>query len=195
MEWRNKIELPKELVDKFVGNAHGDFAHVKELLELHPELLNVSAQWGETAIQAAAQMGNVPIADYLIGKGAPVEICTAAMLGLRDRVETFVQADAGQVDATGAHGIPLLYFPVIRGQCEIAEYLQAHGAKVNAGAGGVTPLHGAVMFAQVEMTRWLLEHGADPNLLNYEGKTPLKLAVEAGKEEIAAILRAGGGIE
>ena len=189
------MDLPKELIEDFVGNAHGNFARVKELLEGHPELLNTPAPWGETAIQAAAQMGNVPIAEYLIGKGAPVDICTATMLGLRDRVEAFLAADASQVKATGAHGIPLLYFPVIRGQREIAEFLLRRGAEVNAGASGVTPLHGAVMFAQVEMTRWLLEHGANPNLLNYEGKTSLKLAVEGAKGEIAAILRAGGGIE
>jgi ankyrin repeat protein len=66
---------------------------------------------------------------------------------------------------------------------------------VNAGAGGMTALHGAVMFAQVEMVRWLIEHGAEPNPMNYENKTPLKLAVEGGKDEIAAILRASGGVE
>lgn len=188
------MDLPKEMIEEFVGNAHGNFARVKELLEGHPELLNTPAPWGETAIQAAAQMGNVPIAEYLIGKGALVDICTAAMLGLRGRVEAFIAADAGQVEATGAHGIPLLYYPVIRGQGAIAEYLLDRGAEVNAGASGITPLHGAVMFSQVEMTRWLLEHGANPNLLNYESKTPLKLAVEGGKDEIAAILRASGGI-
>lgn len=189
------MELPKEMVEEFVGNAHGNFARVKELLEAHPDLLNGSAPWNETAVQAATQMGNVAIIEYLTGKGAPVDIFTAAVLGMGDRVNAFVEADAGLVKAAGVHGIPLLYFPVIRGQREIAEYLLAHGAEVNAGANGLTPLHGAVMFNQAGMARWLLEHGANPNLLSYEKKTPLKLAVESGKDEIAAILRAGGGIE
>ena len=64
------MSLTKELVEEFVGNAHGNFARVKELLEQHPELLNASAPWDETAIQAATQMGNVAIIDYLIERGA-----------------------------------------------------------------------------------------------------------------------------
>ena len=189
------MELPKEMIEEFVGNAHGNFARVKELLEAHPELLNVSAPWVETAIQAATQMGDVPMIEYLVGKGAPVDIFTAAVLGMGERVRALVDADPSLVKAGGVHGIPLLYFPAIRGQREIAEYLLVHGADVNAGAGGETPLHGAVVFAQVDMTRWLLEHGANPNLQNYEKKTALKLAVDGGKDEIAAILRAAGGIE
>ena len=189
------MNLPKELVEGFVGNAHGNFARLKELLGQHPELLNASAPWDETAIQAATQMGNIAIIDYLIARGAPVDIFTAAVLGQRERVQAFVEADPSLVRAVGVHGLPLLYFPIICGQREIAEDVLARGAEVNAGANGVTPLHGAVMFAQAEMVRWLLEHGADPNPLNYEGKTPLKLAVEGGKADIAAILRAGGGIE
>jgi len=189
------MNLPKELIEEFVGNAHGNFARVKELLEQHPELLTASAPWNETAIQAATQMGNAPILNYLIERGAPIDIFTAAVLGMREKVEAFVEADPGQVRAAGVHGFPLLYFPVIRGQGEIAEYLLAHGAEVNAGAGGTTPLHGAVMFGQLEMVHWLIEHGADPNPLNYENKTPLKLAVEGGRDEIAAFLCASGGVE
>jgi ankyrin repeat protein len=189
------MELPMELIQEFVGNAHGNFARVKELLEAHPDLLNSSAPWSETALQAATQMGNVPIIEYLIGKGAPVDIFTAAVLGLGDQVNAFLEADPGLARTAGVHGIPALYFPVINGHRAIAETFLARGAEVNAGANGLTPLHGAVMFAQVEMTRWLLAHNANPNLLNYENKTPLKLAVEGGKDEIAAILRDGGGIE
>lgn len=189
------MELPKELVQEFVGNAHGNLARVKELLEEHPDLLNTSAPWGETAIQAATQMGNVPMINYLAEKGAPVDIFTAAVLGMGERVAAFLEADPGLVKASGVHGFPLLYFPVICDQREIAEYLLGRGAEVNAGANNITPLHGAVMFGQVEMTRWLLEQGADPNLLNYEHKTSLKLAVESKRDEIATLLRAGGGIE
>jgi ankyrin repeat protein len=187
--------VPKEMIEEFVGNAHDNLARVKALLEAHPDLLDASAPWTETAIQAATQMGNVPIIEYLIGKGASVDIFTAAVLGMGDRVEAFVEADPSLVRASGIHGIPLLYFPVIRGHRAIAEALLARGADVNAGANGLTPLHGAVMFDQPEMARWLLEHGANPNLLSYENKTPLKLAVEGEKGPIAAILRDSGGIE
>ncbi len=189
------MELTSELIQEFVGNTHGNFAKVKELLEAHPDLLNASAPWNETAVQAATQMGNLAILNYLIEHGAPVDLFTAAVLGRRDQVRAFVEADPGLVKTVGVHGFPLLYFPVIRGEAEIAGYLLERGAEVNAGAGGTTALHGAVMFNQLERDRWLLEHGAGPNLLNYENKTPLKLAVEGKKDEIAALLLEKGGTE
>jgi hypothetical protein len=49
----------QELIDQFVGNAHGNFQVVKELLENNPSLVNASASWTETAIEAAAQTGQV----------------------------------------------------------------------------------------------------------------------------------------
>jgi len=47
------------------------------------------------------------------------------------------------------------------------------------------------------MLRWLLDHGgaADINILNYEKKTPLAKAIEAGREDLADVLREAGGLE
>ena len=181
--------IPQNIIDEFVGVAHGDFARLKALLEQYPILLNASATWNETAIQAATQMGRIDIVEYLLARGAPLDICTASMLGLADRVSAVLGADPSLSQATGAHGIPLLYFPVIRGQKAIAEMLLSRGAQVNAGAGGNTPLHGAVLFNRPEMVSWLLSHGANPSLLDYNGKTPLQLAEENKNEPIAGILR------
>ncbi len=71
----------QELINELVGNAHGNLARVQEILADHPELVNASSQWGETPIQAAAQMGDKAMAGYLLDLGAPLDICTAAMLG------------------------------------------------------------------------------------------------------------------
>jgi hypothetical protein len=59
-------EPTQELINDFVGNAHGNFDRVKALLEQYPSLINANASWTETAIQAAAQVGNVEIAEYLL---------------------------------------------------------------------------------------------------------------------------------
>ena len=67
------------------------------------------------------------------------------------------------------------------GQVSIAEYLLAAAADPTAGNGSTTPLHGAILFAQEGMVDWLLKHGAKPDLKNYEGKTPLELAMADGK--------------
>lgn len=157
--------------------------------------MNANASWNETAIQAAAQTGQVEIAEFLLAAGAPLDICTAAMLNRPDEVESMLQGLPELINARGAHGIPLLYFPLIRGHSYLADYLLMHGADVNANSpGGITPLHGAVMFNQTAMATWLLEHGAAPNP-RYDGKTPLAMALANGKKELAEVLRKYGGVE
>jgi ankyrin repeat protein len=185
-------ELAPELITEFVQVSHGDFARVKELLAQHPALVNAAAPWNETPIQAAAHVGNRPIAEYLLAAGAPLDICTAAMLGLPERVAGFLQSDPALAQATGAHGIPVLFYAAIGGHSDVAALLLASGADVNAGAGMNTPLHGAAGFGQAQMVAWLLEHGAEVNALNYSDKTPLALALEAGREDIANLLRRHG---
>ena len=100
--------------------------------------------------------------EYLLGLGAPLDICTAAMLGRGDVVDAMLAADPAQAHATGAHGLPVLYYPMPHAELAIAESLLAAGADVNAGDGMATPLHATVSFNQPAMARWLLDHGAKP---------------------------------
>jgi ankyrin repeat protein len=183
----------QEIIDQFVGNAHGNLAIVKELLVKYPSMVNASASWTETAIQAAAQTGQVEIVNFLLEYGAEYDICSAAMLGSMDCLEDFLKEDPGLVGARGAHGIPLLYFPIIHAHADVTQYLFQQGADPNAASpDGITPLHGAVMFNQPFMARWLLDHGADPNP-RYDGKTPLAMAQEKKQAELVEILRTYGG--
>jgi ankyrin repeat protein len=137
----------------------------------------------------------VDIVNYLIDHGADYDICTASMLGNLDCMDDFLKLDPNLINTRGAHGIPLMYFPVIHAKAEVAEYLYQHGADPNAASpGGITPLHGAVMFNQSKMAKWLLERGADPNP-KYDGKTPLAMALEKKQTELIEVLRSHGGIE
>jgi uncharacterized protein len=184
----NSTLPPQPIIDEFVGNAHGNYIRVKELLDQYPYLLNASASWKETAIEAAAQTGNVEIMNYLLSRGAPMDICTAAVLGLNRKVAELLESEPGLVSARGAHGIPVLYYPVIRGFQEIAELLLENGADPNAGEGSTTPLHGAVLFGKPNMAKWLLFHGASPQAKDYDGKTPLDRARERGDAEMESLL-------
>ncbi|MGE5222440.1 MAG: ankyrin repeat domain-containing protein [Omnitrophica WOR_2 bacterium] len=187
--------LSQEIIDQFVGAAHGDMDTVRHLLSQNPDLVNASASWKETAVEAAAQTGRKDIVEYLVSNGAPVGICTAAMLGRHEEVQAILREDPAQIHARGAHGIPLLYFPVIMGDKDLADFLLPLGINVNGGDGMTTPLQGAVLFNRPEMVEWLLLHGADIALKNYEGKTALQIAQEAGNTQIVALLQAksGGG--
>jgi ankyrin repeat protein len=187
-------DTSQEIVDAYVGAAHGDFDTVKQLLTEHPDILNRTATWGELALGAAAQTGQAEIAEHLLALGAPLDICTAAMLGRATDVAAMLPREPLGANATGAHGIPLLYHAVITGQTAIAATLLAQGADVNGGRGGSPALHGAVMFNRAVQAEWLLHHGADPNILNYDNKTPLTVAMEMKREEVAEVLRTHGGV-
>jgi hypothetical protein len=104
--------LRPELAQEFVGNAHGDLNRVKELLAQEPALVNACWDWGggdwETALGAAAHMGRADIANYLLERGARLDIFAAAMLGQLEVVKAILAADPAAKSAPGPHGIPLL---------------------------------------------------------------------------------------
>src|SRR5262245_57877128 len=99
-------------IREFVLAGHGNLARVKEMLAAEPALLNAAYEWAandhETAIQAAAHVGNSAIAEYLLAQGAPLDICTAAMLGRQGEVEELIAGDPDQIGAKGAHGVTFL---------------------------------------------------------------------------------------
>ncbi|MDQ6720560.1 MAG: ankyrin repeat domain-containing protein [Candidatus Dormibacteraeota bacterium] len=180
-------EVDQAVVEELVGNAHGNLARVRELLDAHPAALNMRAPWNETAVEAATQMGNKPILEVLLARGAPLDFFTACVLGHVEQVEAELVSDPGRAEARGVHELPALYFAAIGGSSEIAERLLAGGADVNARAEGAAPIHGAVMGGSVDMVRLLLERGADPSLPDYEGRGARRLAEDMGRPDIVEL--------
>ena len=176
------------IVDELVGNAHGNLTRVRELLDRHPELLDVKAIWNESPIEAATQMGNRAIIDDLIARGAPVDFFTALVLGRFERVSRELKANPDLAQSRGVHDLPALYFAAIGGDIAVAELLLAAGADVNARAQAAAPIHGAVMGGSTDMLRLLLRHGADASAPDYSGRDAPTLARELGLQEIAALV-------
>ena len=175
-------------VDELVGNAHGDLARVRAILAEHPDALDRRATWNETAIEAATQMGNRPIIDFLIGRGAPVDFFTALVLGQREALERALETNPLSANARGIHDLPALYFAAIGGDVAVVAQLLAAGAEVNAKAQAAAPIHGAVLGGNPEVVRLLLERGADPSLPDYNGRDARSLALETLRPDIAALL-------
>ena len=104
--------LAGALVQEFVGVAHGDLARTTALLDQEPALIHAAWDWGagdfETGLGAAGHMGRRDIAEFLLGRGARIELCAAAMLGQLELVRAVLAANPGQREVRGPHGIPLL---------------------------------------------------------------------------------------
>jgi uncharacterized protein len=182
--------LSTDLVREFVIAGHGNLEKVRSMLKENPELLNASYAWSETdhetAIQGAAQVGSVAVAAYLLDRGAPLEICTAAMLGRKDEVERRIREQPGNINSKGAHGIPLLPHAAWSGDLELAQYLFRNGAKT----GSSSALHNAVTRGYYDLVVWLVENASpDIDSKNFQGKTPLSVAIERKHETIAQLLR------
>ncbi len=185
--------MDQATVAQFVGAAHGDLGTVKRMLAENPALLHVIwDQFNETAIQAATQTGARDVAEYLLAQGAPMGICTAAMLGRADKVEEFLKQDRSLATAKGSHGLPVLFHAAMSGNTRVADLLLQYGG----GEGKEIALHGAVNFGHADMVNWLLANGlSDVNMPNYEGKTPLTVALERGYYDIADMIQSEGGVE
>ena len=114
------------------------------------------------------------------------------MLGRKDDVERILAEDPGQIQATGAHGIPLLTHAALSGNLELVQFLFQRGART-----GVSPaLHSAVGGGDYDIVSWLLENGKpDLGWRNFQGKTALTVATEREDRRIVALLKKHGAKE
>jgi ankyrin repeat protein len=194
---QNSMPMPThptpDQIREFVSAGHGNLPRVKEMLAENPALLNVAQAWSETdhetAIQAAAHVGARETAEFLLGQGAPLAIPTAAMLGRTSDVERLLAEEPERIREAGAHGIPLLAHAALSGDATLVARLYERGARTgvsfalgNAAAGG-----------HLALARWLLDN-AQPDLTwkNWQGRTALTLAEEAGHTALAALLAERG---
>ncbi len=104
--------LQGNLVQEFVGTAHGDLSRVRELLAQESKLINATWDWGggdfETALGAASHMGRRDIAEFLLENGARLDLFAATMLGKLPIVKAALKAFPGAINTPGPHGIPLI---------------------------------------------------------------------------------------
>jgi hypothetical protein len=115
-----KPALEPSLVEEFVRKAHGDLARVQALHAMEPALVNACWDWGggdfESALGAAAHTGRKEIANFLLAKGARLDLFAAAMLGKLGIVKAVISAFPEAIRTPGAHGIPLIAHAKLGGE-------------------------------------------------------------------------------
>jgi len=186
---------------EFVAAAHRDLEKVKAMVAQDPKLVLASIDTGnvgigdwETGLNGAAHTGHRDIALFLLSHGARIDACCAAMLGYREVVLALLKADPSIATVKGPHNLTLLYHAAISGDVVIAEaikpLLPSESPDFNQA------LSAAARDGRLEMTKWLLTNGVtNVNAPDGFRKTPLKIALEKGYEDLASVLRDHGGRE
>ncbi len=181
--------IPTELIEAFVLAAHNNLGEVQSLLEREPALLNLSfAKFNETALEAAGHMGREDIANFLLERGATLQVFAAAMLGQVQDVKTFLEQDPSLIKKPGVHGFTLMFHAALSGNLELANLLEQHGANIADHS-----LHAALMKDHIPMLEWLIPRVKDVNSPNYQGITPLAFAIQGKQVKASDLLRNAGG--
>jgi hypothetical protein len=127
-KWK-KQQLNRLMVQDFVIYAHMDLDMVKMLLAKEPRLIAAHMDWGggdwESGLGGASHMGNKDIVNYLLEKGARIDIFCAAMMGQLEVVKSFLKLQPNLIDSYGPHGMNL-HFHAQQGKAtEVYDYLQS----------------------------------------------------------------------
>jgi hypothetical protein len=128
--WK-KPQINRLLVQDFVIFAHSDLSMVKTLLDKEPALLNATMDWGagdwETGLGGASHMGRRDIVEFLLDRGARIDIFCAAMMGQLDAVKSFLVLQPKLIDAKGPHGFTLHFHAQVGGKDaeNVLDYLQS----------------------------------------------------------------------
>lgn len=174
---------------QFVIFAHFNLEGVKQGLTDHPDWLEAEYDWGEgngteTPLGAAAHVGNVAIARYLLEQGATITPAAAAMLGDKPALDALIDLDPANANQAGAHGIPMLAHAAFSGDVALLDHLVSRGTRLE---GVSSAMLNAATFGHTEVVRWALAHGAAPDAKNYQDKTAADLARENDFPDILAL--------
>lgn len=169
----------------------GDAPRVKQMLVIDPRLANARAESGASAVLMAIYHGRIDVCDLLLERGAQLDIHEAAASGKSENVAALAAQNPAAINSYSADGFTPLALASFFGQQEVAQWLLANGADVNAVAKnptGYTPLTGAVARGDAEIVRLLLSYGANATHRYGAGYSALHEAAAGGKLEIAKLL-------
>jgi ankyrin repeat protein len=153
-------------INLFEASAAGRFDVVANLVYNHPGAINFYAEDGFTSLGLACYLGHYEIAQYLVLKGADVNM-----------------------PSNNGFNVYPLHSAAAGNYTQIARMLIENNALINMKQqAGATALHSAAQNGNIDLLILLLEHGADVTARMEGGKLPADLAREKGYIEIAEAL-------
>lgn len=129
-----------------------------------------------------------------IGCAATTALHEAGKVGNLVKVKELVSQEPQLIPARDKFGGTPLHVAAAFGHKEVAEFLLANGADINATMEfDVTPLHLAAGYGYKDVAELLLAKGADANARNKYGQTPLDVALCKNQSVVAALLQEHAG--
>jgi hypothetical protein len=116
--WK-KPQLNRTMLQDFVIYAHYDLPMTKTLLDREPLLINGLMDWGagdwESGLGGASHMGRHDIVEFLLERGARMDIFCATMMGQLQAVKSFLTLQPKLIDSRGPHGFTLQFHGQLAG--------------------------------------------------------------------------------
>ena len=193
--------------DIFTAARAGLLDAVRRMLKETPNLINARDYRDYTPLQCASLIYGAceeaeAAMDYLVAKGAEIDILTASHFGMLGVVQDLLENNASRATTTDADGLTPLHWVVRprRGSkssfVRITELLIQHGADVNAQGkayGNWTPMHTLAEWAgYLDQADLLLKAGAKINAETNLGWTPLDFAVDRDRKDMIEYLSGKG---
>lgn len=123
--------LDRDLILEFVFAAHKSLEETQKILEKYPLLLNCTSQFKkgdfETAVGGASHMGRRDIVDYLVQRGARLDLFNYAFLGYDGFVKQMLTDYPHLLTSYGPHGFTLLHHAEVGERKNLAEWLKSKG--------------------------------------------------------------------
>ncbi|KAL8773553.1 MAG: hypothetical protein Q9209_001658 [Squamulea sp. 1 TL-2023] len=152
-----------------IAAAFGHIEIIKVLLEFGANINAAGAPFGGTALWYAAHRGLVNTVEFLLDRGAEIELLPKASIG------------------TGHNA---LISAAKVGHLQVVQILLSKGANINATAQGMTALRLASQYGHTPVVQLLLSEGAS---IDFEyNSDALPVAAYYGREETVSILIAAG---
>lgn len=146
----------------------GEYGDMVKLLLRNKARVDSRNQYGETALMLAAAAGSLEHVRLLVESGAKVNLS----------------------------GWNPLTYAAWRGRTEVARYLLAKGADIDAvSLNGISALMMAARGGHFDTVKLLLWEVANPNIKSDAGATAMAWALKAGNTEIVKLLKQAGAEE
>jgi ankyrin repeat protein len=184
----------------FAAIAAGQKEAAANLLEQEPSLLQCRNAQGDSPLLAAIYADQRLIFEWLLERGAGVDLFEATALGKAERVRDLLAENPSLATTYSHDGWTPLHLASFFGHREVVDLLLEHGAPIDARskserfARDNTPLHAAAANRQTRVAELLIERGADVNARDGSGFTPLGLAANSRNDILVMALLERGAV-